>query len=57
MTTSYHCVNVKNFSNSDFIILSLYVDDMLIVGRDIMKIDKLKRDLGPSRQILGMKIS
>ena len=57
MTTFDHCVYVKKFSDSDFIILSLYVDDMLIVGHDTLKIDKLKRDLGPSRQILGMKIS
>ena len=27
-----HCVFVKKFSDNDFIILLLYVDDMLIVG-------------------------
>ena len=65
-TTSDHCVYVKNFSDGDFVILLLYVDDMLIVGRDTIKIDRLKKelsksfamkDLGPARQILGMKIS
>ena len=45
--------------------LLLYVDDMLIVGRDQAKIQMLKKalnrtfsmkDLGPARQILGMHI-
>ena len=31
-TTSDHCVFVQKFSNDDFIILLLYVDDMLIVS-------------------------
>ena len=51
--------------DDDFIILILYVDDMLIIGHDSSKIDKLKRelsksfsmkDLGSAKQILGMKI-
>jgi hypothetical protein len=65
-TTSDHCVFVNKFSDGEFIILLLYVNDMLIVGRDTSKIDRLKeelsksfamKDLGPARQILGMKIS
>ena len=32
-TTLDHCVFVIKFSNDDFIILLLYVDDMLIVGK------------------------
>ena len=65
-TASDHCVFVKKFSDGEFIILLLYVDDMLIIGRDIDKIDKLKKelsksfemkDLGPTSQILGIKIS
>jgi hypothetical protein len=57
---------VKKFSDGEFIILLLYVDDMLIVGRDTSKIDKLKKelsksfsmkDLGSAKQILGIKIS
>ena len=61
-----HCVFVKKFSDGEFIILLLYVDDMLIVGYDTCKIDKLKKelnksfemkDLGPASQILGIKIS
>ena len=61
-----HCVFVKKFSDGEFIILLLYVDDMLIVGRDTSKIDKLKKelsksfkmkDLGFANQILGIKIS
>ena len=65
-TISNHCVFVKKFSNGEFIILLLYVDDMLIVGCDTGKIDKLKKelsksfemkDLGSTSQILGIKIS
>ena len=64
--TSDHCIFVKRFLDGDFIILLLYVDDMLIVGHDARKIDKLKeelsksfamKDLGPAKQILGMKIT
>ena len=48
---------VKKFEGGDFLIL-LYVDDMLIVGRDQAKIRMLKKalnrtfamkDLGPAR--------
>ena len=48
-----------------FIILLLYVDDMLIVGQDVDMIQKLKRelsktfdmkDLGSAKRILGMEI-
>ena len=42
-TTSDHCVFVQKFSNDDFIILLLYVDDMLIVGQNIFRIDNLKK--------------
>ena len=64
-TNSDHCVFFKKFSHGDLIILHLYVNDMLIVGQDTNKIEKLKRDLsksfamkdlGPAKQILGMKI-
>ena len=65
--TSYdHCVFTRKFSDDDFIILFLYVDDMLITGHDYSKIDRLKRelsksfamkDLGLAKHILGMKIS
>lgn len=36
-----HYVFVKKFIESDFLILLLYVDDMLIVGRDSNKIVSL----------------
>jgi hypothetical protein len=61
-----HCVFVKKFSDGEFIILLLYVDDMLIICCDTSKIDRLKKelsksfnmkDLGLAKQILGMKIS
>ena len=42
-SSSDYCVFVKKFSDGEFIILLLYVDDMLIVGRDTSKIDKLKK--------------
>lgn len=37
-TASDHCVFVKRFSSNSFLILLLYVDDMLIVGKDANKI-------------------
>ena len=64
-TTSDHCVFMQKFSDGDFIILLLYVDDMLIVGMNSSRIDKLKKqlsqsfamkDLGPAKQILGVRI-
>lgn len=64
-TSSDHCVFFKKFTDGNFIILLVYVDDMLIVGHDASKIDKLKKelsksfamkDLGAAKQILGMKI-
>ena len=65
-TTSDHCVFVKMLGDDDFIILLLYVDDMLIVGRNVSRINNLKKelsksfakkDLGPAKQILGLKIA
>ena len=65
-TSSDHCVFIRKFSDDDFMILLLYVDDMLIIDHDSSKIDKLKRefsksfamkDLGSVKQILGLKIS
>jgi len=42
--TSYdHCVLAKKFSNGIFIILLLYVDDMLIVGHEKNEIQSFKR--------------
>ncbi|RVW81314.1 Retrovirus-related Pol polyprotein from transposon TNT 1-94 [Vitis vinifera] len=55
-----HCCYFKSFDNS-YIILLLYVDDMLIAGSDIEKINNLKKqlskqfamkDLGAAKQIL-----
>ena len=42
------CVVVKKFEVGDFLILLLYVDDMLIVGRDLKKIGSLKKALSKS---------
>ena len=64
-TQADHCVFVKRFNGGDFLILLLYVDDMLIVGRNHMEIRALKKalsgsfsmkDMGPAKQILGMHI-
>ncbi|CAM8969040.1 unnamed protein product [Rhodiola kirilowii] len=64
-TTSDHCVLVKKFTDGEFIILLLYVDDMLIVGHNGDKISQLKtklkksfamKDLGPAKHILGITI-
>lgn len=62
---SNHCVFIQRFDNGNFIILLLYVDDMLIVRHDRSKIGKLKenlresfalKDLGFAKQILGIYI-
>ena len=59
-----HCCYVKSFDNS-YIILLLYVNDMLIAGSSIEEINNLKKqlskqftmkDLGAAKQILGMRI-
>ena len=59
------CVYVWRFHDDKFIILLLYVDDMLIMGQDADMIHKLKRelsktfdmkDLGNTNRILGMEI-
>ena len=59
------CVYVKN-TESDYVILCLYVDDMLIVGSDDDIIKSTKRmlnssfdmkDMGLADVILGIKIS
>uniref|UniRef100_A0A3Q7IWF6 Reverse transcriptase Ty1/copia-type domain-containing protein n=1 Tax=Solanum lycopersicum TaxID=4081 RepID=A0A3Q7IWF6_SOLLC len=61
-----HCVFVQKFSDNDFIILLLYVDDMLIVGKNTSKIHELNKelcksfsmkDLGHAKQILCMRIT
>ena len=56
---------VQKFSHDDFIILLLYIDDMLIVGQNQSRIDDLKQQLsksfemkklGPTKQIHGIRI-
>jgi Reverse transcriptase (RNA-dependent DNA polymerase) len=44
-TNSDSYVFMKKYSNSDFIILLLYVDDILVVGSDLKKIKHRKKDL------------
>jgi transposase InsO family protein len=64
-TQADHCVFVKRYDEGDFLILLLYVDDMLVVGQNAKKIASLKKelskvfamkDLGPAKQMLGMHI-
>ena len=59
-----HCMYIKR-SNNYFIILSLYVDDILIVGNDKKLIDVTKKwlssnfemkDMGEANYVLGIKI-
>ena len=59
-----HCCYVKSFDNS-YIILLLYVDNMLIAGSKIEELNNLKKqlskqfamkDLGAAKQILGIRI-
>ena len=60
-----HYVYFKKFNDDSYIILCLYVDDMLVVGSNMDCIKGLKfqlahafamKDLGVAKQILGMKI-
>jgi len=62
-TSSDNYVSVKKFPNGKYIILFLYVDDMLIVGHNKNDIQSFKRDfsksiamkdLGLAKQILGV---
>jgi hypothetical protein len=59
-----HCVNVK-CSNNSFIILSLYVDDIIIAGNNKEMIETTKRwlssnfemkDMGEANYVLSVKI-
>ncbi|KAL8092162.1 hypothetical protein AgCh_034456 [Apium graveolens] len=59
-----HCCYFKQFDSS-YIILLLYVDDILIAGSNMREINRLKRqmseefemkDMGAAKQILGMSI-
>ena len=60
-----HCVYFKKLENDMFIILVLYVDDMLVTSKSMFEIGRLKaqlartfdmKDLGATNQILGMQI-
>ena len=63
---SDHCVYFKRLDNRRYIILLLYVDDMLVAGSNMQDINVLKRklaksfamkDLGIAMKILGMRIT
>ena len=45
---SNHCVYFKRLDNEIYIILLLYVDDMLIAGSNMHNINVLKRKLSKS---------
>jgi len=60
-----HRVFIKRYEDGKFIILLLYVNDMLIIRQSKTKIVGLKnalsksfamKDLGPAKKILGMKV-
>eukprot|EP01018_Ginkgo_biloba_P031117 Gb_21340 [translate_table: standard] len=60
-----HCVYFKKLENDVFIILVLYVDDMLVASKSTIEINRLKaqlartfdmKDLGAAKQILGIEI-
>ena len=62
---SDHCAYYKRFEDNDFIILLLYVEDMLVVGCKNDRVQELKvqltrkfemKDLEPVNNILGMQI-
>jgi Reverse transcriptase (RNA-dependent DNA polymerase) len=48
------CVYFKRLANGKFIILFLYVDDMLIAGHDTQMIDMLKKEMSKSFDMKDM---
>ena len=63
---SNHCVYFKRLDNRRYIILLLYVNDMVVVGSNMQDIHVLKRklaksfamkDLGDVKKILGVRIT
>ncbi len=61
-----HCLYTKRASDGSLLLLILYVDDMLIAGRNVTELDALQqslrtrfdmKDLGNANHILGMRIS
>jgi hypothetical protein len=40
-----HCAYIKSFDQEKYIILLLYVDDMLVIEHDKNMFNKLKKDL------------
>ena len=63
---SNHYVYLKKKIDGSYIILLLYVDDMLVIGSNMQEINVLKgkmensfamKDLGVAKQILGMRIT
>ena len=61
-----HCTHYNGFEDNDFIILLLYVNDMLVVGPNKDQIQELKaqlakefdmKDLRLANKILGMQIN
>jgi hypothetical protein len=60
-----HCVYFESLENGTFIILVLYVDDMLVASQSMVEINRLKaqltrmfqmKDLGATKQILGIEV-
>jgi hypothetical protein len=63
---SDHCVYFKKLENGSYIILLLYVDDMLVTGSNMQDINVIKnklansfamKDFGATKKILGMRIT
>ena len=61
-----HCVYFKRLDNGSYIILLLYVDDMLVVGSNMQQRNELRQKLsrsfsmkylGATKKILGMRIT
>lgn len=63
---SGHCMYFRKIENGNYLILILYVDDLLVASSNMLDINELKRklansfamkDLGTAKQILGMRIN
>ena len=60
-----HCLYFQYKNKDDYVFLLLYVDDMLLIGPNLKKINSIKstlggefdiKDLGMAKRILGMEI-
>jgi len=52
-----HCVYTKRYGQEKYMILLLYVDDLLVIGHDKNMINNLKKDLGSHFAMKDLSLS